>query len=178
MIDLYESGRIGTTRPDVVSFNQVMNACAFEKPSSQVTSEEIIRIAIDTFEMIKQNNTFGRPNQNTYPMVLLAIENHMPEDDDKRIPLVEAIFRECAQDGLVSIRLVTILNDVLPYPRFRELMGKALLSSDGEKLSFDLNKLPSQWTVNFGRKKITRSRRQVQPPTFKQAVSRNFAARL
>jgi len=172
MVDLSESGKLPAAKPDTVTINSVLNACANEKPSAQNSSEDIMKIVVKTFEMLKQHPSsksggFGRPDQNSYAQVMAAIANHITDDDEKRISMAEATFLQCSEDGLVGNHIVTKLSTALPYQRFQILMGKAL-DQDGtkEKPNVDFSKLPRAWTVNVpvwqqGRKgPVSRSRRR------------------
>ena len=44
--------------------------------------------------------------------------------------------------------VVIHLQKALSWDHFVTIMGPALLSSQGEKLKFDLTRLPSEWTEN------------------------------
>jgi pentatricopeptide repeat protein len=164
MIDLSESGKLPDAKPDTISFNSVLNACGYEKPNSFTTHEDIMKIVVETFELLKQGHAnsetrFGKPDHNTYAQVLISINNHMDENDEKRISMAETAFLQCANDGLVGPQIVGKLEAALPHQRFQELMGQALFHKDsdevpsGRKQYFDLSKLPRQWTANTPRRK-------------------------
>lgn len=177
MIDLYESKKIIDAKPDLVTFNSVLNACVFEVPSTECSSEDVMKIAIDTFELLTAKDDsskggkgrFGKPDHHTYAQMLMIITNHLPIEDEKRISLAEALFYQCAEDGLVTERTIGKLEAALPTPNFEKVVGSALLNNkirvDGPELRFDMKLVPEKWTANVEdnprrRAKATRSRRR------------------
>jgi pentatricopeptide repeat protein len=176
MIDLYESKTILDAKPDLVTFNSVLNACVFEVPSTDCSHEDVMKIAVETFELLtakddssKERGRFGKPDHHTYAQMLMVITNHLPEEDEKRISLAEALFFQCAEDGLVTERSIVKLEAALPKPNFEKILGSALIADkdrvDGQEQRFDMNLLPQKWTANVEenprrRAKTSRSRRR------------------
>lgn len=155
MFSLYKYGKIPDAKPDTVSFNSVLNACAYERTDSQSKSDDIMKTVVKTFELLYNSSEYGKPDPSTYVQVLIAINNHMAEDDEKRVAMAEAIFLKCAANGQISPIIIPKLHAIIPFSRFRKLMGSA---STGEKpLRYDLSKLPSQWTANAPRRKFAPS---------------------
>jgi PPR repeat len=153
MIDLSKGRDLPRARPDIISYNSVLNACAYEKTTSQADSDEIMKIVIEIFENLTSNTKrrgSPRPQPKTYTQVLIAISNHMPSDSEKKALLAEAVFFKCAEDGLVNPQVVMVLDGILPKSRFQDIMGDALNKElhDSGKLGFDLKNLPLEWTKN------------------------------
>jgi hypothetical protein len=146
MIDLHSSGMNFQARPDIITCNSVLNACAFSDTSSDSERAELMDIAIETFELFQSAAPkFGYPDHGTYAMVLLAISRHMPLDS-RRMEMAETTFWQCCEKGHVNALVVTNLRLALSWERFADVMGPCLKSSDGEKLRYDLHKLPKEWT--------------------------------
>jgi len=159
MMSLHESGRLPDAKPDTVSFNSVLNACAHEK-TERGDGEGIMKIVVRVFELLNGSREYGRPDQSTYVQVLASIAGHMDASDEKRSPMAEATFLQCASNGLVGPVVIPRLHAAVPRARFRQLMGPAS-KGRGDRLEFDVSELPPQWTANtLGRnpKKGRRSR--------------------
>ncbi|KAL3922655.1 MAG: hypothetical protein SGILL_002089 [Bacillariaceae sp.] len=151
MIDLFDSRELPNARPDIISFNSVLNACAYEKPSSESSNAEILEIATDTYERLNSgrgDQSFGRPDLSTYIQMMINIINHIPRHDERRGPMAEVVFFRCAEDGLVGPAIVSKLAFALPKARFQTIMGNALDKEkhDAGKLVFDVSMLPQSWT--------------------------------
>ena len=102
MVSLHQSGKLSDAKPDTVSINSVLNACAYEKTNNtQSKSDDIMKTAVETFELLNNSSKYGKPDPSTYVQVLIAITNHMAKDDDKRDAMAEAIFLKCAANGLI-----------------------------------------------------------------------------
>ena len=161
MVSLFESGRLPDAKPDTVSFNSVLNACAHETKHSD--SESIMKIVVQVFELLNGSTEYGRPDQRTYVQVLASIASHMDRNDEKRAPMAEATFLQCASNGLVGPVVIPRLYAAVPRARFRQLMGPAS-KGKGDELKFDVSELPSEWTANAlawrsGNRRRSRSRR-------------------
>lgn len=162
MIGLHQSGKVIDAKPDTVSFNSVLNACAYELADSQITSKEIVTTAVQTFELLCNSPEYGKPDSSTYIQVLITINNHLAKDDEMRVAMAEAIFLKCASNGQLCSLIITKLEAIIPNERFRKMMGSTLTSES--PLRFDLSKFPSEWTANASRRNpatpLTKSRRQ------------------
>jgi len=161
MMSLYKSGRLPDAKPDTVSFNSVLNACAYE--TERGDGEGIMKIVVQVFELLNSSPEYGRPDQSTYVQVLASIAGHMDESDEKRTPMAEATFLQCASNGLVGPVVIPRLHAAVSRARFRQLMGPAS-KGRGDRLEFDVSELPPQWTANAmgrhpGKGRRSRSRR-------------------
>ena len=61
--------------------------------------------------------------------------------------------------------VIVHLQKALSWDHFVTIMGPALLSNEGEKLKFELKKLPSEWTENAPK---PYSRRKQSSPSAKR----------
>lgn len=85
MFDLYESNQNVDCKPDIVTANSVLNACAFEKANSEDERKAIMDIVVNTLEIFQSvAPLYGNPDHATYAHVLLAISNHMPMNQTRR----------------------------------------------------------------------------------------------
>lgn len=146
MIERSESSDSAQAKPDIITCNSVINACAFEKPESDLEKEQVIKVVVDTLEIFqKVVPKYGYPDHITYSQVIYAISNQM-DPGDRQYDLAEATFWQCCEAGHVNPKVVTALEQVLPWSRFSNIMGSSLNSEEGERISFDLNSLPRSWT--------------------------------
>jgi hypothetical protein len=154
MKHLYKSRKNPDAKPDIITCNSVLKACAFEEAETASEHDAIIYVAVqvlEDFQSVAPN--FDSPNHITYANTLRSIEKHMlpahddgKEVDSQRCDLAEATFWQCCQIGGVSVLVVTNLALVLPWDRLKKILGSALWSMDGEKLRFGWWRLPREWT--------------------------------
>ncbi len=147
MISLSESGKLPDAKPDTVSFNSVLNACAHERTKDRTVSDDIMKIVVETFELLNTSSEYGRPDQRTYVQVLDSIATHMSADVEKQTLMAEATFLQCASNGLVGPFIIPKLFATVPRSRFESLMGSAS-KGKGNQLKFDVSELPAKWTTN------------------------------
>lgn len=92
MIELFNSGKNTSAKPDIITCNSVLNACAFSKADSNLGKAELMEIVIKTFEIFQSSSpSYGYPDHSTYAQVLSAISKHMPEGDS-RFDMAESTF--------------------------------------------------------------------------------------
>jgi pentatricopeptide repeat protein len=85
--------------PNLRSYNNVINACAFTK-GNEAASKNALRVMFDTFkEMQKSENC--QPNQATYGLLLKGCFS-LIADESKRENLAEKVFRACCKAGYCS----------------------------------------------------------------------------
>jgi len=88
-----------SARPNVVAYNSVLNACAYT-PGGGEAIETAFKIACLVFDEIR-TSCHVKPTHVSYGTFLCVCANLMPESE-VRDNLVEATFKRCARDGLVS----------------------------------------------------------------------------
>ena len=73
MRKLYESGRNLDVKPDIITCNSILNACAFEDAVSETESAIVMEVVAKTLEDFQSAApNFGWPNFLTYSHVLLT----------------------------------------------------------------------------------------------------------
>lgn len=146
MLELFRSRRNVLAKPDIITCNSVLNACAYDTAETEKEKAAIMDIVVKTLENFQSSAPkFGWPNHLTYANTLQAIDKHVI-DPPRRADLAEATFWQCCQKGLVSIPVVTSLHRALSWNRFAALLSEALQSSEGEALHFNWRLLPRDWT--------------------------------
>ena len=125
--------------PNVRSYNNVMNACAFTKGDSKECMEAF-RVAVDIFNEIRSLEDVD-PSHITYGMFLKACGNLMPPSE-KRETVIENIFRKCSKDGKVSEFVLDSLTEAAPAGLCRKLLGGDIENGDGIQI-------PEEWCCNL-----------------------------
>ncbi len=109
MLSLYQSGENRGVKPDIITCNSVLNACAFEVAETQEERAAVMKIVVQMFEFFQSSApTFGWPNHITYGYVLLASAKHMPSSA-KRHEVAEATFWQACRSGYLGALVVTHL---------------------------------------------------------------------
>lgn len=146
MLKAYRNGVNPQAKPDIIACNAILNACAYQDVRNDFEREEVMKIAVQTFEEFQSAAPrFGWPNHITYANMLMNINKHVL-DPEKRSNLAEATFWQCCKNGHVSVLVLMNLRQALPWERFADLLGPALLSQENEALHFHFGLLPSEWT--------------------------------
>jgi pentatricopeptide repeat protein len=145
MLNLYKTRKNVHAKPDIITCNSVLNACAYEHVDTDEEMEAIMNVLVRTLEDFQSSAPkFGWPNHITYGNTLLAISEHVL-DTERRSEMAETTFWQCCRSGNVSVLVITALHRALPWGRFSSLLGEALLSTEGEHLHFNWYRLPSEW---------------------------------
>jgi len=123
-----------STKPNIVSYNAVLNAAEHTDPSDRAAAEEALRVACVIFDEIRTAPV--RPNHVTYGSFLGALANLMPPD--ARQEIVSLVFRRCCMEGQVSRLVLKKLKEAAEtHDRYRRLL-------QGQSL----DDLPREWTRN------------------------------
>jgi hypothetical protein len=133
MKDDYANGN-AAARPNVVSYNAVLNACEFSfGEDSEV--EQAFKVACTTMDELRSSD-YLHIDQVTYGAFLGVLANLMPKSD-MRTEMVELLFRKCQADGMVGPIVLKKLKDAAPPSLYSKLLA-------GVKQ----NELPRLWTRN------------------------------
>ena len=97
MEEEYRAGN-PSARPNIIAYNSVLNACAFTSGKAE-SIETAFKIACLVFDEVRSGH--AKPSHVTYGTFLAVCANLMPESEI-RDSLVDATFKRCARDGLVS----------------------------------------------------------------------------
>eukprot|EP00980_Cylindrotheca_fusiformis_P011892 scaffold2830_cov131-Cylindrotheca_fusiformis.AAC.13 len=164
MLDLVQSRKNAAAKPDIITCNSVLNACAYSEASSECDRAELMKIVVQTYEIFQAAApSYGYPDHNTYGLVLLAIYKNM-EQGESRYSMAKTTFWQCCESGHLNPLVVSNLHLALSWSHFAEVMGPSLKSKEGEKLRYDLYRLPQKWSRNapppFGGKPGSRPSRR------------------
>jgi hypothetical protein len=182
MKELYQSYQAPRAKPDIITCNSVLTACAHEVASTPAERNQILRCAVETYEFFRTNAPkFGRLDHITFDRALKAIGKHLVDDDQKRWIMAESIFAECCLRGNVSVLVVTTLHTILPWNRLSQLLGGALMSKEGEPLHFSWKLLPADYskyaprpsTKSFSRGSHAKPQLRHRPSSYRLAAEVN-----
>ena len=126
-------------KPNQVTLNNVLNACATTRPSTA-----IVRRMIQT--LYKHALEQGQPDEITFGIVLKACESFL---DDPPVQPTE-VFAEACRRGVVSPGVLHQLRQAVPSETFRKLVGDA----------GNWAELPPSWRTNVRRKALHGSRKR------------------
>jgi hypothetical protein len=171
MLRMYKSGANRDAKPDIITCNSILNACAYEHVDSEEDRQAILKVVVQTLEDFQSSAPeFGWPNHITYANVLVAFASHMPAAGDRRDDLVEATFWQCCKSGNVSVLVINHLYQSLSWHRLSQLLGPALLSKEDEaRIRFNARLLPREWTRYAP---FPKERRESQPSKKSTAFSK------
>lgn len=145
MVDAFESGKNPSAKPDTVTCNSLLNACAFEAADSDAERAATMELAIQILEDFQAiAPSYGWPNHVTFSNMLLAIERQMPMSD-RRLDLAEATFWQCCEVGHVSALVISNLRNALNDERLESIMGAALSVNRPDAFVYDMRRLPRDW---------------------------------
>ena len=105
-------------KPDLITINSVLNACAFTKTNDDIIKKDALDIAIKLYEEItsssSSSNTFDiKPNDTTYGTMILICGKLCSNNIILRHELIQSIFWKCCNDGYVSYFVISQLRSVL-----------------------------------------------------------------
>lgn len=160
MMDAFESGNNPNVKPDIITCNSILNACAFETAKSDADRAVTMDIAIQCLEAFQAPAPkYGWPNHSTYANMLLTIARQMPMSD-RRLDLAEATFWQCCNAGHVSALVISHLRNALKdTQRLKTILGPALFVNRDDKFSYDMRKVPREWR-RFAPRQQDKSRSQ------------------
>lgn len=118
MIQEYKDGN-KDAKPNTTSFSTVLNACAYTNGTPEAM-KEAFRIARSTFTELIESD-FGEPNVVTYVNFMTCISKLLPRGLNRDM-LLDAVFIECSEKGLVSDKVISILRAAAAPEVFRSHM--------------------------------------------------------
>ena len=133
----YKAGNV-SCRPNVISYNSVLNAAAFSsKDCEQGEQEEAFKVACLTFDELRMSD-YLQPTHISYGTFLKAIKNLMPKSD-VRDNLVQGLFRKASMEGLVSDFVLKEMRDLATPDLYHNILK-------GHTNDFGI--LPKSWSAN------------------------------
>lgn len=138
---MYKSGII-VSPPNAICFTAVINSCAYCAKDS-FEKRDALKIFVETYKELMDDVTI-RPSYVTFSTVLTAIRNLLPPSD-KRVAVVNTVFKKCAEFGMCNDVVISKLQSVMCTNDLKELVGAEAVSPEGIVY---LEMLPSKWKCN------------------------------
>lgn len=102
MLHLYKSRENVDAKPDLITINSLLNACAFSNVEDEEESTEAVEIAISAYELYQSEAPlYGVPNHLTYGTMLMIFNKLLPKNE-VRDDLMKNLFYQCCDKGHVS----------------------------------------------------------------------------
>eukprot|EP00804_Cyclotella_cryptica_P007143 CCRYP_009707-RA/>CCRYP_009707-RA protein AED:0.02 eAED:0.02 QI:612/1/1/1/1/1/2/226/617 len=144
MITQYLDGN-EAARPDSCSYHAVIEACARipeNKSAAPPREKEALMVAISTVQSMKKSGHV-HPNDKSYLLLLQCCINLLPPGNERESALC-SVFRSCAKDGLVSLKILQEFQLALSAEAYhREVVS-------GAPYYDDVRIIPEKWTRNLG----------------------------
>ena len=152
LINMYEATNRRSLKPSPVTYNTVLNACAFSASDTDPDQQrQGLQVALSTFsEMTK----YAKPDTVSYGNLMKCFSNLMPPGQ-KRNEMALQLFDQCTNEGLVG---ELVWNEVQRAVQTRVLRNHMGLSK-GPVTSLQLKDLPRQWTNNVHGDKLAARRK-------------------
>jgi len=153
MIDLHEDDGSYDTKPNVICYNTVLNACAFSARGSDEERRQAMKVAVETFNGMRQGK-YVSPDAVSYGNMLKCCANLMPPGE-QRNGMASRIFRKCCEEGLVGGMCLDEIRRCVPPRAFLPLLADCgydkPMSQRRKAYSVTLRELPRKWTANVKR---------------------------
>mmetsp|Transcript_2613 Transcript_2613/g.5620 ORF Transcript_2613/g.5620 Transcript_2613/m.5620 type:complete len:248 (+) Transcript_2613:1478-2221(+) len=175
MIELHEDDGSYDTKPNIICYNTVLNACAFSARGGEAEKRQALTVAVETFNQMRQGkNTL--PDAVSYGNMLKCFANLMPQND-QRNAMAARIFASCCDEGLVGGMCLDEIRRCLPPRAFLPLLADCgfdkALRQRRKAYSVELRELPREWTVNVKRGDMASRQRASFAKPKKKEVRRN-----
>ena len=122
-------------RPPTVTYNNVLNACAFANHPDDVP-DEILEIATQVFEESKKS---CGPNYITFGAYLRVISRFV-KDGTKKRDLVYDIYRQCCEAGQLNKMVMRQIRQALTSSQFATLRADAVIDEKTGKYRSEYTK--------------------------------------
>jgi hypothetical protein len=151
-----------------------LNACAFADTSDEKSQNEVLDIAIQTFDLFQSSApVYGKPDHLTYGTMVMIFNKHVPSRE-LRNQLSKNIFYQCCQNGQLSGFVVSQLQKALSNKLLKELFGEAAIFNGAKAIRIDKRKVPREWNKNGGGIKSKSSKKRSSANVTKQQVRRTL----
>jgi pentatricopeptide repeat protein len=136
MIKGYRAGD-ASLKPDVKAFTSVINACSRTDLRHDDQIRSALRLAIQTFEEMKNSPEYDDANAVTYRALIKAC-SHLATDPAERSRLLQSIFQQCCYEGMLS-------------KQFLDTLKRTVSDEDLARLKIG-GTLPFEWSRNVSRR--------------------------
>jgi len=146
MIELHSSGENVAAKPDVITLNSLLNACAFTSTDDKEDVSTAVDIAINAYELFSKRK-YGALNHLTYGTMLMIFNKLLPKNP-LRTKLMKNICYHCCQTGNLSGLVVTQLLHGMPIKELKQIFGRAVIFDKSKTVRIDRRRVPKEWSKN------------------------------
>ena len=170
MNEFYLQTGDASLRPNEVTYNAVLNACAFSAMASDEERKHALTVALRTFQEMQQSSSESsmksgqrsiKADSITYGTLLKCMANLIPVGNPSRTKMSCNLFEKCCAEGLVG---------EMAWNEFRRSVSKKTLVQTLSKspkidirnrsvAKIEVKDLPKDWTCNVFEAKTYRSNR-------------------
>jgi hypothetical protein len=135
-------------QPDIFSYNYVIGCCASPFRTAD-RKREAFFTALDTYNRLSES-PYCSPNNHTYRMMVGVCVKLLPKSSDSQTEMLEKLFKECCNDGLLSNDILRTARDYLPPWLMQKHIGPDIVMH-GDKPLY-ISDLPKEWSRQFRQK--------------------------
>jgi len=147
LIASYEGGNV-RAKPSIITFNACLNACAYTTVREEKT--DAFLFVLSTLVSLEK---YTKPDHITYGTLMRALSNLLREDDDRRNRVVQSVWAQCREEGMVGIMVLQQMKFAASPDVFLELVRKDVLEKEEEneeqkQEEIRVLDLPASWSRN------------------------------
>ena len=153
MVSLHLDEGSFDTKPNIICYNTVLNACAFSAQGSEEEKRQALTVAVEIFNQMRQGK-YVSPDAVSYGNMLKCCANLMPQNE-RRNAMASRLFASCCDEGLVGGMCLDEIRRCLPPHAFFPLLADCGYDTPVRQrrkvYSVELRELPREWTMNVKR---------------------------
>jgi len=139
MLELYKSESNLQVKPNIVTLNSLLNACAFARvKGGEGHAAALLEVATNAFEMFA-NGEYGSANGLTYFTMLKIFNKFLPMNDD-RTEKMKNTFYQCCENGCLDKKVFRQLEKGMPVNELKLLLGDGLSIGSAGNVRMDKHK--------------------------------------
>ena len=145
MLEAYRLTGKDQMRPNEITYNTVLNACAFSAYTPNEEKKKALSIAVSIFNEMHKSDIV-QPDAVSYGNMLKCIANLVPKGEVRNKMAVD-VFTKCRNLGLVNGLVFDEIRRAVPADVLTDLLSEAMKRRRGKKLfsEWELRDLPHSW---------------------------------
>mmetsp|Transcript_24307 Transcript_24307/g.52520 ORF Transcript_24307/g.52520 Transcript_24307/m.52520 type:complete len:830 (+) Transcript_24307:85-2574(+) len=153
MIELHEDDGSYDTKPNIICYNTVLNACAFSARGTGEEKRQAMKVAVETFNKMRQGK-YVSPDAVSYGNMLKCCANLMPPGN-QRNAMASRLFMSGSDEGLIGGMALDEIRRCVPPRAFLPLLADMGYDDPMRRRrkahAVELRELPRKWTANVKR---------------------------
>jgi hypothetical protein len=148
MLETYQLTGKEQMRPNEITHNTVLNACAFSAYTPDEEKKKALSIAVNIFNEMRKSDLV-HPDAVTYGNMLKCISNLVPKGEVRNKMAID-LFTKCREEGLVNALVFDEIRRAVPIEVLSDILSAAMKRRRGKKLfsEWELKDLPQSWKSN------------------------------